>query len=131
MNRRDFLKRLGAAGLVAVVAPEIIVPERRVWALDWTMTPPARARGDDTAWLQWHIDHARMIPPDVYHTTDTLIVRDGDVLNMSGSQMFFESDIAVRFERGFSEDDRLSNSIIMPNHRRDFLALGFQRETTA
>src|SRR5690606_33529639 len=36
MNRRDFLKRIAAAGLVAA-APEILVPERKFWQLDRTM----------------------------------------------------------------------------------------------
>src|SRR5690606_14651082 len=36
MNRRNFLKRLGAVGLVAA-APAILTPERKYWPLDRTM----------------------------------------------------------------------------------------------
>lgn len=39
MNRRSFLKALAGASLVAA-APEILVPERRVFALDRTMILP-------------------------------------------------------------------------------------------
>lgn len=42
MNRRDFLKRIAAAGLVAAT-PEILVPDRRVWALDRTMVETHRS----------------------------------------------------------------------------------------
>lgn len=38
MNRRSFLKALAGAGLV-VASPELILPERRVFALDQTMVP--------------------------------------------------------------------------------------------
>ena len=38
MDRRTFLKRMGAVGLVAA-APEVLVPDRRFWSLDRTMVP--------------------------------------------------------------------------------------------
>lgn len=65
MNRRDFLKRLGAVGLVAA-APAILTPERKYWPLDRTMIDDTRFIGsDDPAyWVQfWE--------PTVWEPTDT------------------------------------------------------------
>lgn len=61
MNRRDVLKRIAAAGLVAA-APEMLTPERRFWQLDQRMIVPQRLPGDDTAWVQWHLDHLVQVP---------------------------------------------------------------------
>lgn len=53
MDRRSFLKRIAAAGLVTAT-PELIVPERRFWQLDQTMGQGARIKSialDEAAFL--------------------------------------------------------------------------------
>ena len=67
----------------------------QVAAMD-TTTPPARLGGDDTAYLQWHIDTGTEIPADLYRVTDTLIVDDHSKgIRMSGSRVVFVTDVPV------------------------------------
>ena len=77
MNRRSFLKAMAGAAAAPFVVPELIIPERRVFALDRTMLnlPPSRTPGDDTAWLQWHLDNMVQVPTDTYIVNRPLVFR--------------------------------------------------------
>ena len=92
MDRRRFLK-LVTASAAAFVAPALIVPERKVFALDRTMIPirqddrmsalqaainnasargggvvsvPPLRGGDDASFIQWHVDHSVTVPSGHY-----------------------------------------------------------------
>lgn len=79
MNRRSFLKGIIGAG-VALSVPELILPEKRIWALggltNGMQIVPSRLTGDDTAFVQWHIDHNEPIPYGAYDINAPLMVRD-------------------------------------------------------
>jgi hypothetical protein len=61
MNRRELLKSSLATGLLAVVAPELILPERKLWQLDQTMVMPKThapfAFGDRFLNIPQHFQH--------------------------------------------------------------------------
>lgn len=94
MNRRSFLKGLAAATASAFIVPEIIVaeePVKRFWALgglpEGTMIVPSRMPGDDTAFVQWHIDNDLLLPSGEYDTHHPPIIRSkrGQTVDGSGT----------------------------------------------
>ena len=90
MNRRTLI----ASSIAALVMGKSHRADQ-VAAMD-TTSPPARLDGDDTAYLQWHIDTGTEIPADWYRATDTLIVDDHSKgIRMSGSRVVFAADVPV------------------------------------
>lgn len=83
MNRRNFLKLLGGTAATFVM-PEIIVPERRFWALDQTMLSAAD-RDHQEAWKRAHDLRKSMIETYGGKTwqeflrerTRLMVIRDG------------------------------------------------------
>ncbi len=74
MNRRAFLKGLVASGLIV---PELILPERQIWALGGVNgfnAPPRRPTGDDTAWVNWHVANDLTVPPGRYDMYGPLLI---------------------------------------------------------
>ena len=69
MNRRVLLK--GIAGSAFTFAlPEIVVPDKRFWALDRTMIP------DHREWLQWHLESGIGLPHGPLHLSMPLSAND-------------------------------------------------------
>lgn len=115
MNRRGFLKAAAAAFLV----PEIIIPERRVFALDQTMfiRPPMRNGHNDTEYLQWHIDNGVIVPVDHYITNETLYILEGSKgLKIDGSSIIGNDvELLIDIKRPLEEGrDYLHNCVIRP-----------------
>lgn len=102
MNRRSFIKGIIGATAGAFIVPEIIVPERRVWALDRTMVPEMRGPqvwlvGKGYAELGTSVmtDDARLLQAMVYFSE----VKDGDIYTWEeeDSSMWLHSELGDGF----------------------------------
>ena len=104
MNRRSFLKGLAAS---VFIVPELILPERQIWALGGVNgfnAPPRRPTGDDTAWVNWHVANDLTVPPGRYdmhgplriaNKRDAIISGEGVSLDFHGRmRSFLECDNA-------------------------------------
>lgn len=81
MNRRNFLKSL-AITAAGIAVPELIVPEKRFWALDRTMV------GEDTEHLGLAYPHVQTITianPRMIHPDDEyLLLGEQEVVSILG-----------------------------------------------
>lgn len=102
MNRRDFLKRIAAAGLIAAT-PEIIVPEKRFWQLDRTMADT------DTYTTDWFDAGAEGF--------DKVMVPQGYLEEMYRIQLQIKKDLESKLLYGMSHSEYqgiLNGTITLP-----------------
>lgn len=108
MNRRSFIRAAIGAAAAGFVVPEIVEPERKVFALDHTML-----NGHHTRYLQWHIDRGIAIPRGYYTIDAPLIVRPyskGIILEDSwvvGDGI----DSLLTFQRSMGDHDRIISNV--------------------
>lgn len=77
MNRHNFLKAFGVTA-AGIMVPELIVPEKQIWALGGVPgfnAVPNREYGDDTAYVQWHIDNDLLLPMGAYDIHAPVLIR--------------------------------------------------------
>lgn len=111
MNRRGFLKLLGAAG-VAAVTPEAILarPHQRFWKLDKTMN--ARTLTDDQ-FIRWHMARGMPVPVGSYQLKETIVLDPAyGRLLINGSHLeFVGTETGFLIPRGSEYPDQEWNRI--------------------